>query len=69
MTAASENVISNTSNGAIEVNFDNNDGNQILRNRGSANAPVQFQPFIDLNPDQGRTRHPARAPTAGSRLP
>jgi len=43
-TAAAENVISNAAGSPIRVDFNGNDGNQLLRNRGIGNAGI----FIDL---------------------
>jgi hypothetical protein len=56
-TAAEENVISNASGNAIEILEDageGNDGNRVLRNRGSNNSGL----FIDLQPPLGAGNDP-----------
>jgi hypothetical protein len=68
-TAAGENVISNTTDGAIQIQFDNNDGNQILRNRGVANSAGPLQPFIDLNPANGPGATAVTSPNRGIQAP
>lgn len=68
-TAGGENVISNTFTGAIRIQFDNNDGNQILRNRGSNNGFNDLFAFIDLNPPNGQGATAVTSPNRGIQAP
>ena len=68
-TAGGENVISNTFTNAIRIQFDNNDGNQILRNRGSNNGFNDLLAFIDLNPPNGQGATAMTSPNRGIQAP
>lgn len=66
VNAASENLISNSAQGAIRIAFDSNDGNQVLQNRGTVNSS---RPFIDLTDPLGPGANVGTAANRGIQAP